>query len=215
MPPRLDGQRHRHLSTGISGNDPIIPSSGDKLFDFALAQTLYMLSQKFGVRPGFAYYYDDSVGANAYATPTVRLANADGTVLMGRGLLKTLRHMSEAPEVAVAGVYAHEFGHIVQFQYGLLDKVDLGQPTIKRGELQADYFAGYFAGLRKLERPSFPATIVGLTIHGFGDTEFHDPNHHGTPEERGRAVMRGFEAASSGKGLSDAIEESTAYVLGT
>lgn len=199
-------------STGISGDDTIIPNSGDREFDFALAQTLYMLSQKFGVKPGFAYY-DDSASPNAYATPRVRLANADGTVLMGRSLLDKLRHMHDAPEVGVAGVCAHEFGHIVQFQFGLIEKVNAGQPTIKRCELQADYFAGYFAGLRKRERPSFPALVVSSTIHGLGDTEFQNPGHHGTPEERGRAVTRGFETALSGKVLSDAIEESTAYVL--
>jgi len=199
-------------STALSGDDTIIPNSGDREFDFALAQTLYMLSKKFDVRPGFAYY-DDSAGQNAYATLTVRLSNADGTVLFGKGLLSKLRHMQESPEVGVAGVCAHEFGHIVQYRLGLIDKVNAGQPTAKRCELQADYLAGYFAGLRKLEHPNFPAAIVGVTLRGFGDTLFNDPGHHGTPEERGFAVMRGFEAASSGKGLNDAIEESTTYVL--
>jgi hypothetical protein len=199
-------------TTGISGDDPIIPNSGDKAFDFALAQTLYMLAQKFSVRPGFAYY-DDGAALNAYATPTARLANADGTILMGMGLLHKLRHMPEAPEVAVAAVCAHEFGHIIQFRHGLIEKVNAGQPTTKRCELQADYFAGYFAGLRKLARQSFPSAVVSMTIHGFGDTEFHNPSHHGTPEERGQAVLVGFEAASGGKSLSDAIQESTNYVL--
>jgi hypothetical protein len=199
-------------STGISDEDSIIPNSGDKAFDFALAQTLYMLTQKYGVRPGFAYF-DDSASPNAYATPVARLANADGTVLMGKALLGTLRRMPEAPDVAVAGVCAHEFGHILQFRYGLMEKVNSGQPTVKRSELQADFFAGYFSGLRKREKQSFPAAVVSMTIHGFGDTEFHNPTHHGTPEERARSVILGFESASSGKSLSEAIEESTNYVL--
>lgn len=198
--------------TGTSGDDPIIPNSGDREFDRALAQTLYKLSQRFGVRPGFAYY-DDGASLNAYATPTIRLTNASGTVLMGTGLLRQLRRATEAPEVAVAGVCAHEFGHILQYKFGLVDKVDSGQPTVKRSELQADYFAGYFAGLRKLERPSFPASVVSITIHKFGDNEFSNPQHHGTPEERGQAVVQGFEAANVGKVLSDAINESTRYVL--
>ena len=95
----------------VTGDEPIIEKSGDKLFDYALAQTLYKISQRFGVPPGFAYY-DDSAGENAYATPRARLANADGTVLMGIGLLARLRHKGVSPEVAVAGVCAHEFGRI-------------------------------------------------------------------------------------------------------
>jgi predicted metalloprotease len=124
-----------------------------------------------------------------------------------------LRHASESPEVAVAAVCAHEFGHIVQYRHDLIDKVQAGQPTVKRTELQADYFAGYFAGRRKLERSTFPTSVVALTIHRLGDTEFSNPGHHGTPQERGWAVTQGFEAASGGKSLSEAIEESTRYVL--
>ncbi len=197
----------------LTGNEPIIERSDDRLFDYALAQTLYKISQKFGVTPGFAYY-DDSAGHNAYATPRARLANADGTVLMGIGLLAQLRNKGVSPEVAVAGVCAHEFGHIVQYKYGLVDKVDAGQRTTKRSELQADYFAGYFAGLRELEKSSFPASVVVLTMHSFGDVLFGDPSHHGTPQERAAAVNRGFEASfRARKGLSEAIDESTSYVL--
>jgi hypothetical protein len=38
--------------------------------------------------------------------------------------------------------------------------------------------------------------------------------HHGTPDERGAAIVRGFEASyNEGKSLGEAIEESTRYVL--
>src|SRR5215469_13387828 len=195
----------------LTGSEPIVYKSGDADFDLALAQTLAMISDRFGVVPGFAYY-DDSDAKNAYATPQVRLSDVDGTVLMGINLLHTLRAMHDAPEVAVAGVCSHEFGHILQFKHGI--DVDAGQPTVKRSELQADYFAGYFAGLRKRERPSYPAAVVALIQHDFGDTAFGNPSHHGTPEERGEAVVKGFEAAfRDKKSVGDAIQESTSYVL--
>lgn len=197
-----------------SGQEPIIYKSGDQNFDLALAQTLAKISEKFGVLPGFAYY-DDSGGMNAYATPRIRVNNADGTVLMGINFFRRFRKIPDSPEVAIAGVCSHEYGHIVQFKYGLIPIVDAGQPTVKRSELQADYFAGYFAGLRKRERPSYPAAVVALAQHDVGDTLYTKPDHHGTPQERGAAVVRGFEAAfRENKGLSDAIQESTSYVLG-
>jgi Putative neutral zinc metallopeptidase len=195
------------------GDEPIIYKSGNADFDFALAQTLAKITEKFGVLPGFAYY-DDSGGQNAYATPRVRLKSTDGTVLMGINLFRRVMKSIEVPEVAIAGVCAHEYGHIVQFRFGLIEKVNAGQSTVKRSELQADYFSGFFAGLRKRERPSYPAAVVALTQHDFGDTMFGDKGHHGTPDERGRAVVRGFEASfRDNKSLNDAIQESTLYVL--
>jgi hypothetical protein len=65
----------------FTGNEPMIPRSGDRDFDYALAQTLAKISDAFGVLPGFAYY-DDSESHNAYATERTRLNRGDGTVLM-------------------------------------------------------------------------------------------------------------------------------------
>jgi hypothetical protein len=196
-----------------TGNEPMIPKSGDKYFDIALAQTLAKISSFFGILPAFAYY-DDYDGLNAYATPVRRLNRVDGTVLMGTGFLRFLRSKTESPEVAVAGVCAHEFGHILQFRHGLDTRLKEGQPSVKRAELQADYFAGYFAGLRKRERPTFPSAVVALTLYEIGDTAFSAPDHHGTPRERGEAVSQGFEASfRQNKTLSQAVEESTSFVL--
>jgi hypothetical protein len=197
----------------IKGDEPIIYKSGDRDFDFALAQTLAKLSDKFEVLPGFAYY-DDTGSQNAYATDKVRLTGAAGTVLMGTNMLHRLRASPEYPEVAVATVCSHEFGHILQFKYGLFEKLSVGQPNGKRSELQADYFAGYFAGLRRRERVSYPAAVARTTIFNFGTQDFNNSDFHGTPEERGAAVVRGFEASfQENKNLNDAIQESLAYVL--
>ena len=198
--------------TFFTGNEPMIPRSGDKSFDQALARTLSRLSELFEILPGFAYY-DDYDGLNAYATPRVRLSNADGTVLFGQGLLQRLMAGKESPEVAVAAVCAHEFAHILQFKTGLDRVVGAGQLTVKRMELQADFLAGYFAGVRKLERPGFPAAVFAMTQYSFGDNMINDPGHHGTAEERGQAISAGFEVAYRQKRkLSEAIQISTNYV---
>src|SRR5262245_28019872 len=64
--------------TGLykTGEEPIIPRSGNRDFDSALARTLAKISDLFGVLPGFAYY-DDRDSYNAYATNYTRMARAD------------------------------------------------------------------------------------------------------------------------------------------
>lgn len=197
----------------ITGQEPIVSKSGDKDFDFALAQTLARISEVFNVLPGFAYY-EDVEAQNAYATAVVKLKNADGTVLFGQNLLRTVLAGKESPDVAVAAVCAHEFGHILQFKYGLDKVVSEGQKTVKRVELQADYLAGYFAGVRKRERPSFPAAVFAMTQFNNGDQQVTHQGHHGTPDERAQAVGQGFEASFSlNLTISAALQASTRYVM--
>jgi hypothetical protein len=193
--------------------DHPILKSGNSMFDYALAQTLFKLAKAFDVEPSFAFY-DDSDSPNAFATKRViRNNKIDGSVFLGTAFTNKCLEYQEAPDVAVATVCAHEFGHIVQFKNDLWDRVTAGQRTVKRGELQADYFAGYFSGLRKSTSPNYPAAVAAVAQFKVGDTAFSDPQHHGTPAERGAAVARGFDAAYHGKkSLGDAIEESCNYV---
>ena len=176
-----------------------------------LPETLAMIADLLQVSPGFAYY-DDYDGMNAYATPRVKLNGADGTVLFGQAFLRKLRAGRESPEVAVVAVCAHEFGHILQFKHGLTARVRNGDPTVKRSELQADYFSGFFAGHRKKALPSYPAAVGALAQYNVGDHSINSPQHHGTPEERGAAFVRGFEAGyRENLALGDAIQQSVAY----
>jgi predicted metalloprotease len=133
--------------------------------------------------------------------------------LFGQRLLKRLMANNDNPEVGVAAVCAHEFGHILQYKHKLDKKLRDGQPTVKRVELQADFFAGYFAGARKRERPAFPAAVFAMTQYNMGDDMIHNPSHHGTPDERAAAIVRGFETAFKLKrSLAEAIQISMEYV---
>ena len=166
-----DDEAEQFLSTSTgqqafaTGNEPIIASSGDREFDYALAQTLSRLTDTFRVLPGFAYY-DDFEQPNALASSVVRMANADGTVLFGRRFLKKLLASPEHPDVAVAAVCAHEFGHILQYKLNLRPIILAGQSTTKRLELHADYLAGYYAGSLKLKKQPIRRQYLPLSnIH--------------------------------------------------
>ena len=196
----------------VTGQEEIIPKSGDPLFDAALARTLAHIATTFEVLPGFAYYEDDEA-RNAYATRVPRLTNADGTVLFGTNLLKSIMIAKENPDVAVAAICAHEFGHVLQIKLGL-DQNFAREPTVKRSELQADFLAGYYAGLRKRANPDFPAAVFALTQFNLGDDRTTFEGHHGKPEERGAAVTNGFLASYQQRlQVSAAVEASTHYVM--
>ena len=173
--------------------DPYSNRSGDRDFDRALAHTLTKLSNMFDVEPGFAFF-DDDTSFNAFASRSQRLGQQDGSVVFGQKMLDFLLAQPVSPEAGVAAVCAHEFGHIVQFKAGLYQRLVVEGRT-KRLELHADFLAGYFAGRQKLENRSFPADLFAETQDRFGDTQFNNPIHHGTSDERGQAVVAGFESA--------------------
>src|SRR5579862_3283890 len=140
--------------SGSRGSEQLITSTGNRDFDYALAQTLSRLTDIYGVLPGFGFY-DDYDGENAYATDVRRMQRADGTVLYGKRYFLSGMGQAESPDAVIAAVCAHEFGHIVQFKHNLMGRLNAGQRTVKRSELHADFFSGYFAGTRKLEKPDY------------------------------------------------------------
>ena len=195
----------------VTGKEPFLRSSGDRDFDYALAQTLAMISETLAVLPGFAFS-DDADTWNASATSARSLSRSDGTVLFGLALLHSLLEQREYPDVAVAAVCAHEFGHILQFKHDLIRTLQGWDTTVRRVELHADFLAGYFAGIRKARRPTFPAVVFATTAHRFGSFDGNGANFHGTPEERAAAAVQGFQAAFRDRhSLTEAIAISVKY----
>jgi hypothetical protein len=191
--------------------EKLISGTGNREFDYALALTLSRLTDIFGVLPGFSFF-DDYDGENAYATTVTKLRRADGTVLFGKRYFIHAMDVPESPEVGVVATCAHEFGHIVQYKNNLQKRLTDGQPTVKRLELHADFFAGYFAGARKLQNGDFPAAVFAANRYAHGDY-VTNKSHHGTPEERAAAIVRGFETAyRERRNFSDAIQIGLNYV---
>jgi hypothetical protein len=209
----LPGEVAQSYLGTVSGSrvseDDMISRSGNRDFDYALAQTLSKLTDLFGVLPGFAYVRRTN-SRNAWATAAALLGRPDGTVLFGRDLLFEMLGYKYSPDAAISAVCAHEFGHIVQFKNRI--SVNVGG-TVKRSELHADFLAGYFAGRRKLERADFPAAVFATTYEQLGDYAFTRPDHHGTPDERAQAIVRGFEVAyKERQGAAEAVAIGVSYV---
>lgn len=180
------------LGTSKSGG-LAIEESGNSRLDRALGILLADLASKFKVRPGFGYF-DDRGSPNALALPDSRLSASVGTVLLGREMLA--RYLSSANgDMFIMGICAHEFAHVVQFFSGFYERLSKGQHTKKLIELHADFLSGYYIGLRNANYTATELVALGRSWESIGDSSYTDPQHHGTPEERLRAVEQGYRFA--------------------
>lgn len=184
----------------------VVASSGNRYFDRALAEALLHISKTFDVLPTFGFIQGGNY-ANALATPAPYLpedgdaplpTRKHGTVLFGDGMLAFMeQNGTENPVAAALAICAHEFGHIVQYNYQVdgrfvIDILNEGQPTVRRGELHADFLTGYYVGVAKRRNPDTPAASIARAAHSIGDWNVDSKGHHGTPEERGAAVYEGY-----------------------
>lgn len=166
-------------------------TSGDARIDGALGILLSDLSGQFGVRPGFAFY-DDSLGANAKAFPQAVFPATRGTVLFGKTLLQTALAADPHGDLFVLCTCAHEFGHVVQNESTYGQRLRQGQSTARAVELHADFLAGYFFGTRGSSYTPKHLASLGKAWLAIGDTQFTNPDHHGTPNERLNAIEAGY-----------------------
>ncbi|MEM7744722.1 MAG: hypothetical protein AAF409_13530 [Pseudomonadota bacterium] len=204
------GIGHTVSSFTVSGKRfQVSSTSGNPHFDRALVEALYHVSKTFDVLPTFGFIKGGNV-ANAFATTTPFSPEAGdsplptrehGTVLFGDKMLDLMRQKGiDNPVAAVLAIIAHEFGHIVQYNYQfngkhLIQLLTDGQPTVKLAELHADFLTGYYVGTAKRRNPDTPAASVALAAHVIGDYQTNAPSHHGTPAERGQAVYAGYRAS--------------------
>lgn len=135
---------------------------------------------------------------NSFAVPDGG-PGAPAKIVMGDGVLESYKAIG-FDDVAPEAVYAHEFGHQVQFQRGYFDDPLATTGTAAEQtmytELMADAFSAYYlthkrgAALNRKRVQQFLQVFFDI-----GDCAFDDPGHHGTPNQRMRAAQFGFDVA--------------------
>lgn len=120
-------------------------------------------------------------------------------ILMGDGVLEGYAALG-FDDVAPQAVYAHEFGHHIQYENGYFDDpyATAGDPPeqTRYTELMADAFAAYYlthsrgAAMNRKRVEEFLEVFFEI-----GDCAFSDPGHHGTPNQRMAAARFGFDVA--------------------
>jgi hypothetical protein len=147
------------------------------------------------VLPRF-YFIDDTGRANAFSDARIWGEPGDfppdrnefGTVLFGITLLKgELRATPQGqPPYTVTAILAHELGHTLQ------RRANNPLPVVHK-ELQADFMAGWtIKFMQRRGSKDVDEGDVFSTFYKRGDTNFYDPNHHGTRTERLAAFLAGY-----------------------
>jgi hypothetical protein len=193
-------------SASFDANE-LISTSGDIRLDRSLIAELKHIIEIIPVSPGFKYIRDDS--PNAFATNTTYVSNTRGSVLMGLNLIREEISRSENGGVAVAGICAHECGHIFQFFSSYSDQ--LRSNTAKYTELHADLIAGYYMGRRR-QFSADRVAVFARSLFDKGDYGFNEPNHHGTPEQRFEAMKKGYEYGIGNSNFDEVVRSGAIFV---
>lgn len=174
-------------------------SSGNAAFDRAMIAELKKILTVFPISPGFKFIDDPK--PNAFAMPGNVVPQTKGTVLLGLNLLRNESTHNEFGDVAIAGICAHECGHIYQFDTGYHRY--LASDTAQLTELHADYLAGYYLG-RDRSHSIDQVLAFARSLFSHGDYNFNSPRHHGTPTQRVLAMGQGYLAGYQNVDLATA-----------
>ena len=199
---------HSHLPSEVK---TMMRSTGDKELDTLFDAALQRLAETFDVWPRVGFY-DDSDSPNAMAMRYSVGGVNEFAVVFGRNYFKKLMDYDPSG-ITLLQTAAHEFAHVRVYQEGLFEKIRGGQPTVKRIELHADFLAGYYLGIRKLDNPGESFLLAGWRREESGDTEFSNIHHHGTPDERIDAAEAGFRLGYKKQlPVDEAFAAATSYV---
>ncbi len=184
-------------------------TSGNARIDAMFTQEInaFMLPI-FQIAP-FCCFYNDGDSPNAFATPMQLAGGGDGTVAFGVGLMSSLvqkfsGRWGSSGTHAAGAIFAHEFGHIVQFAVGM--------PAVpgKARELHADFMAGWYTQVRNMQQNNTGVNFeeIAQQMYDIGDFAFTSESHHGTPDERVSAYMAGaqFGWNSGGANVHQALD---------
>ncbi len=168
-------------------------STGNSSLDFQFVGE-HDFQQRFWQRGFQLFLFDECQGVmNAFSNPA-------GFILFGLNLTATTI-AREGTTLPLAGILAHEVAHQLQFAFGWMNT---GAPTVRPTELEADAFSGFYMALAKGwafdPRSGYNGPLISSyfnTLASLGDTNFTNPNHHGTSQERVAAGLLGAQVAEN------------------
>jgi hypothetical protein len=121
-------------------------------------------------------------------------------IVMGDGIMAAYEAIGFG-DVAPQGIYAHEFGHHIQFENGYFDddehaNTGTGAERTRYTELMADAYSAYFmTHARGLALNKHRVAQFLEVFYNIGDCAYTNNGHHGTPNQRMRAAQFGFDVA--------------------
>ena len=186
----------------------MVRSSGNPDLDKSFDRALQRLAETFEVWPKVGFY-DDGDAPNAMAMRYAVGTTHEFAVVFGRNYFTKMMQYDPSG-ITLLQTAAHEFAHVWVYQEGIFETILGGQQTVTRVELHADFLAGYYLGVRKRDNPQAKFWAAGMRRW---QSEFHNVQHHGQPDERLAAAEAGFRLGFlDGKTAKEAFAAATAYV---
>lgn len=182
-------------------------SSDNPKLDEAVINELKKIFAVMPINPQCQYIEEDV--PNAFALPTSEVLGTKGTVLLGLKLLNSLLGESGGG-AAIAGICAHECGHIQQYFSESYNRLSpLGVIAV---ELHADLIAGFYMGKRGDVDVSTVRSFETMLFNKTGYA-YTDPNFHGFPEQRLVSVFTGYHWAADKKmSFTDACAKGEGFI---
>lgn len=118
------------------------------------------------------------------------ISYGSGKIYYGYAIFSEAKSRS-ANNIVNAMILAHEYGHQLQYAYGL---PSVQENTARPNELEADAFAGFYLRMPAgFNQNSFGDIAAAYEFAAdIGDYGTNNPGHHGTPPQRRSAVRLGF-----------------------
>ncbi|HEX6587758.1 MAG TPA: hypothetical protein VF039_01945 [Longimicrobiales bacterium] len=200
-----------------SSDIQVVPMHGTMLLDTARVARVYRTV--FGIAPATAQTFAATVrsvmlssivfngGNHPFFSFNAFAASFGGPfpdkIVMGDGMMEGYAALGFG-DVAPQAIFAHEFGHHVQFENGYFDDPDAttddDAANTRYTELMADaYSAYYLTHARGLAMNKHRVALFLQAFFEIGDCAFTNPGHHGTPAQRMRAAEFGFEVADQAR----------------
>jgi len=138
-------------------------------------------------------------------------------IIVGDGVLEGYAALGYG-DVAPAAIYAHEFGHHIQFENGYYSDpyatAGSGAERTRYTELMADAMGGYFLTHKRGGTLNRKRVEEFLRIYfQVGDCAFANSAHHGTPNQRMAAARLGFEIADEAANQGHILSSSAFHDL--
>jgi hypothetical protein len=194
-------------------NDPNLPNyarravSDNPALDEAVLRELQKILTIIPVNPAF-HYIEENPPGNSFAMPTSDVLGTKGTVLLGLRLLNSLLDVDDGGG-AIAGICAHECGHIYQYFSDWYNRLSpAGTIAV---ELHADLIAGYYMGKRG-DTDHQRVMSFSWALFSRAGFDYTDPNFHGDPGDRAAAVMKGYMWANQNVGLAETCARGANYI---
>ncbi len=151
--------------------------------------------RRIGIRYSYPIVYPHRNVEPTPCGPSVLAHYCSGSNTIHLNMAQMQRLVNRVGDSAGYFALAHEYGHSVQRHLGLLNK---NLPIVVL-ELQADCLAGAFFAASDKVGILEPGDLKegAMTAMMTGDYDYHHTNHHGTPEQRGRAFLSGFNDPKS------------------